>query len=82
MSGKISGSRTAAGASNEGDPTANLPDCKPLESPIGKVDFEMRLTMTNDGFQMEVSDKGSNTSATSTSLWSEVYRRMSRANGR
>jgi len=65
--------QAATGASAEGEAAANLPDCKPLETPIGKVDFELRLTMTSDGFQMEFSDKDDNTSTTSTSLWSEVY---------
>ncbi len=48
-------------------------DAKSLEAPIGNPDLELNLTMTAEGFQIEIVDTTSGESHRSTQTWDEVF---------
>lgn len=47
--------------------------CKDIDAPIGSVDVEILLYMTNQGIKMELQDRRTNTKNTETVLWSDIF---------
>jgi hypothetical protein len=45
--------------------------CSPLTSPIGTPDIQLRITMTQEGMQVEVTDTGSGKTSRSVQTWGE-----------
>lgn len=47
-------------------------DCDPISAPIGKVDMEINLYMTGDGFQMAVVDGTTGKTSQSSTRWEDA----------
>jgi hypothetical protein len=47
-------------------------DCDPITAPIGKVDMEINLYMTADGFQMAVVNGATGTTTQESKRWEET----------
>jgi hypothetical protein len=48
--------------------------CESLEKPIGKVDVEITLTMTDEGIQLEYKDTAKGTVDRSSNTWNDVLK--------
>ena len=46
--------------------------CKPIEAPIGKVDLELNLYMTQDGVQVGILEAASGEGNTQTRTWNQM----------
>lgn len=47
--------------------------CEPLEKPIGQVDVEVTMTMTDEGIQLEYKDTAKGTVVRSSNTWKELF---------
>jgi hypothetical protein len=47
-------------------------ECKHIKAPIGAVDLELSIHMTEDGMKQEYRDHRTNTQSATTGLWSEL----------
>ncbi len=48
-------------------------DCDPIAAPIGKVDLEINLYLTPDGFQLAMVDGSSGKTTQESKRWEDVY---------
>ena len=46
--------------------------CRPIEAPIGKVDLELDLYMTQDGVQVGILETASRQNDTQTRTWNQI----------
>lgn len=61
---------TLALAKASGDVDLN---CKPITSPIGKVDLELNVYMTGEGFQVEMVQTTSQKTTRHASRWADIF---------
>jgi hypothetical protein len=62
-----------AGVSAEYGRQGRTLNCKVIQKPIGEVDLETKLIMTDEGFQWEVANRRDGTTTRTTRSWDEVY---------
>lgn len=61
---------TAAAKGTSIDPMKAF-DCDPISAPIGKVDFEVNLYLTSDGWQMAIVDGSSGKTSQESKSWND-----------